>query len=120
MNLYIPLQLSNNMANLQDLIAKASAVGSTEIPAGSGNSPEIQEALMQVFESNPNSFFRSKDLGVALVESGYQCNKVSDVLFAMRKAGKIGSPRKGIYCLDSEKQYRVREGKTTTNTEEDE
>lgn len=83
--------------NIDQLLSKAEEIGTSEVPVGSGNSPEIQDALMQLFKQHPKSWFRSKDLGKALTDSGYKCNKVSDVLFAMRKADKIQSPKKGIY-----------------------
>jgi len=86
--------------NIDELLAKAETIASSEIPAGTGNSPEIQDALMKVFDSKPNSWFRSRDLQTILNESGYKCKKVSDILFAMRKAGKIQKAHKGVYGLN--------------------
>lgn len=89
------------MSNLDELLARAETIGSNEVPTGSGNSPEIQSALMSLFEKHPAKWFRSKDLQTALTEAGYQCKKVSDILFAMKKSGKIKQARKGIYGLDA-------------------
>ena len=88
------------MSNIENLLKRAEGLGTSEIPAGSGNSPEIQAALIQVFEKHPKSWFRSKALGIALNESGYECKKVSDILFAMKKTGKVQQARKGIYGLN--------------------
>ncbi len=88
------------MSNIDKLLSRAEGIGTSEIPAGSGNSPEIQDALMKVFEKHPKSWFRSRDLGKALEESGYKCKKVSDILFAMKKTGKVQQARKGVYGLN--------------------
>ena len=89
--------------NIDNLLARAESIGSSTIPVGGGNSPEIQDALLKVFEANPKSWFRSRDLGKALVDSGYTCKKVSDVLFAMKKNGKVQQAHKGVYGLNNGK-----------------
>lgn len=91
------------MSNIDALLEKAKEIGSDKVPEGSGNSPEIQKALMQVFEKHPTSWFRSRDLQTALIESGYEVKKVSDVLFRMAKDGKIQQAKKGVYGLNGGK-----------------
>ena len=91
------------MTNIDQLLKKAESIGSSEIPAGSGNSPEIQDALMKVFEASNTSLFRSSDWQKILVESGYQVKKVSDILFAMKKSGKVIQAHKGVYGLNGGK-----------------
>lgn len=89
--------------NMETLLKRAEAIGSDTIPVSNGNSPEIQEALMAIFEKHPTSWFRSKDLAKALEDADYKCKKIGDVLFAMKNAGKIVRPVQGIYGLDKNK-----------------
>ena len=73
------------------------------------NSPEIQDALMKVFEAHSTSWFRSRDLQKALTDSGYPVKKVSDILFAMKKSGKVIQAHKGVYGLNGGKPLEGQE-----------
>ncbi len=81
----------------QSLIAASQEVALDTVPAsGSVHSGTI----LQIFENNRGKKFSAKILKGLFESQGIEVDKISNVLFALRKQGKITRVQSGWYTLE--------------------
>lgn len=85
------------MGNIESLLEAAKAIASDTIPVG-GNS-EGASIILQIFQANPDKYFTGKMLKKLFEEEGIEVKAVSNVLFALRKAGSLVVVKTGVYQL---------------------
>ena len=86
------------MGNLEQLLEKSAAIASDTIPAGGGGG-EGASVVMQIFEANKGKYLTGKLLKKLFEDEGFEIKAVSNILFALRKAGKIEKVQTGVYTL---------------------
>jgi len=86
------------MGDINQLLEKAAAIASDTIPSGSGGG-EGAATVMKIFEANPGKYFTGRALTGLFKEVGVEIKAVSNILFALRKAGKLEKVQTGVYKL---------------------
>ena len=86
------------MGDINQLLKAAESIASDTIPAGGGGG-EGASIIMQIFEANPGKYFTGKLLKKLFEEENIEIKAVSNILFALRKAGKLEKVQTGVYKL---------------------
>ncbi len=86
------------MGDINKLLEASSKIASDTIPAGGGGG-QGAAIIMQIFEANPGKYFTGKLLKKLFEEEEIEIKAVSNILFALRKSGKLEKVQTGVYRL---------------------
>ena len=86
------------MGDITQLLEAAKVIASDTIPTGGGGG-EGASIILQIFEANRGKYFTGKAFKKLFEEEGVDIKAPSNILFALRKAGKIDKVQNGVYVL---------------------
>ena len=88
------------MGDISQLLEAAKGIASSEIPTGGGGG-EGASIILQIMQANAGKYFTGKALKKLFEEESIDIKQPSNILFALRKAGKIEKVQNGVYVFNA-------------------